>query len=44
MTITIDLTLWELTVLALFLSLSINGLVAILYLGNKKPHLIYKED
>ena len=44
MEIEIDVYLFELVVLALFLSLSINALLLIMWLGKKYPRLIYKED
>lgn len=44
MVIEISLSLWALTVTALFISLLINALAFILYLGKKRPHLIYKEN
>lgn len=44
MLIEIDIYLFELVVLALFISLCINGLLLFMWIGKKFPHLLYKED
>ena len=39
-----DIILYELVSLALILSLSINVILLLMWLGKKFPHLMYKED
>lgn len=44
MQIRIDFELWAYVVLALGVSLSINLIVLLKYVGKKYPHFLYKED